>query len=95
MGTGLMFLSMFGLLLLGVPIGVSLACSVLILLTVNPLTTTEFVAQALYSGLDSFTLISLPFFMIAGTIMEAGGISSVSSMPPTLSWAISPVALAW
>ena len=75
MGTGLMFLSMFGLLLLGVPIGVSLACSVLILLTVNPLTTTEFVAQALYSGLDSFTLISLPFFMIAGTIMEAGGIS--------------------
>lgn len=75
MGTGLMFAAMFGLLLLGVPIGVSLACSMLLLLTVNPLTTTEFVAQALYSGLDSFTLISLPFFMIAGTIMEAGGIS--------------------
>lgn len=75
MGTSLMFICIFVLLLLGVPIGVSLACSILVLLTVNPLTTTEFVAQALYSGLDSFTLISLPFFMIAGTIMEAGGIS--------------------
>ena len=33
------------------------------------------IAQRLYSGVDSFTLMAIPFFMLAGELMEVGGIS--------------------
>jgi len=75
MGTTVLFIVMFVLLLLGVPIGIALALSMVALLWVEPVTSLTFVAQSLYSGLDSFTLLALPFFMIAGSIMDTGGIS--------------------
>ena len=71
----ILFGVMFTLLFLGVPIGVSIACAMLALIHFAPITKLTFIAQSLYSGLDNFTLLSLPFFMIAGTIMEGGGIS--------------------
>lgn len=71
----ILFGVMFALLFLGVPIGVSIACAMLALIRFAPITKLTFIAQSLYSGLDNFTLLSLPFFMIAGTIMEGGGIS--------------------
>lgn len=70
-----MFVVMFVLLFTGVPIGISIACAMLSLLMINPITTVQFIAQFMYSGLNSFTLISLPFFILAGTIMESGGLS--------------------
>lgn len=45
------------------------------LISVNPVTTANFVTQSLYSGIASFTNLALPFFMISGTIMETGGLS--------------------
>ena len=33
------------------------------------------VAQRIYAGLDSFTLMAIPFFVFCGAIMDAGGIS--------------------
>ncbi len=33
------------------------------------------VTQRIYDGLNSFTIMAIPFFVFAGTIMEAGGIS--------------------
>lgn len=33
------------------------------------------VAQRIYDGLNSFTIMAIPFFVFAGAIMEAGGIS--------------------
>ena len=75
MGTVVLFIVMFVLLIIGVPIGIALALSMIALLWVEPVTRIAFVAQSLYSGLDSFTLLALPFFMIAGSIMDTGGIS--------------------
>ncbi len=65
----------FVFLAIGVPIGVALALAMFLLLAVNPVTTNAFVAQSMYSGIASFTLTALPFFMIAGSIMDTGGIS--------------------
>lgn len=33
------------------------------------------VARRIYAGLDSFTVMAIPFFVFAGIVMEAGGIS--------------------
>ena len=66
---------MFFLLFIGVPIGISLALSMFALLAVHPVTTPEFIAQSMYSGVASFTMLALPFFILAGNIMDTGGIS--------------------
>ena len=33
------------------------------------------VTQRIYDGLNSFTIMAIPFFIVAGSIMDAGGIS--------------------
>lgn len=74
-GMSVMFLVMLVLLVIGVPIGVSLALGMLALIAVNPIMPMEFVAQSLYTGVASYTLIAIPFFMMSGSIMEVGGLS--------------------
>ncbi len=69
------FGAMFLMLLIGVPIGVALAGSMIALLFVEPVTSLTFITQGMYTGVGSFTLLALPFFIIAGSIMETGGIS--------------------
>lgn len=71
----IMFGSMFLMLLIGVPIGIALAGSMILLLFVDPVTSMTFITQAMYTGVGNFTLLALPFFIISGSIMEKGGIS--------------------
>ncbi|MEA4992785.1 MAG: TRAP transporter large permease [Oscillibacter sp.] len=75
MNIALLFGVFFVLVMLSVPIGVSLgvATSLTIILTSNigPI----MVAQKAFTGLDSFTLIAIPFFMLAGNLMALGGIA--------------------
>lgn len=75
METGIMFLVMFGLMFIGVPIAVAIFIALFVLIGLDPVTTENFLAQSLYSGIASFTNLALPFFMISGTIMETGGLS--------------------
>lgn len=63
------------LLLIGVPIGFSLSIAILSLLAYNPILPTTFVAQSMYSSLDSFTMLAIPAFLLAGAVMESGGLS--------------------
>ncbi|MBR1919167.1 MAG: TRAP transporter large permease [Spirochaetales bacterium] len=74
-GTGLMFLVMFIMFFMGVPIGISMMVALIVLLKVNPVTNMGFMVQALYSGLNNSSLVSLPFFILCGTIMEHTSIS--------------------
>ena len=75
MATIVMFLTMFGLMFLGVPIAVAMFIGMLVLIKLDPVTTSSFIAQTTYGGVASFTNLALPFFMISGTIMETGGLS--------------------
>ena len=62
------------LLLLNVPLAIGVAFASIIALLNSDLS--EFVAiQRMITGLDSFPLMSIPLFMLAGKIMEKGGIS--------------------
>ncbi|MCD8140597.1 MAG: TRAP transporter large permease [Planctomycetaceae bacterium] len=69
---------LFGIMLIqGVPISVAIAVSSIITAAFFiPIDTAFFVAtQKMYSGIDSFTLLALPFFILSGNIMNKGGIA--------------------
>lgn len=74
-------LTLFGtfaiLMILGVPIAfaIGLAALATFLLFMSFDQSVFIVAQQVASGLDSFTLLAIPFFILAGNIMNRGGIA--------------------
>lgn len=62
------------LLLLGVPIAIAIALSTIVAIFQSgvPLDT---LARTMFSGVDSFSLMAIPFFVFAGDLMLAGGTS--------------------
>lgn len=63
------------LLLLGAPIFVALLAPVLAVLTLATATPPMLVIQRVFSGLDTFPLMAIPFFILAGNVMAKGGLS--------------------
>jgi C4-dicarboxylate transporter DctM subunit len=63
------------LLVLSVPIGIALGVSTAITLVLTSPIPLTMMAQACFTGLDSFPLLAIPFFMLAGSLMGYGGIS--------------------
>lgn len=72
---------MFGafalLLILGVPIALSLGAATLLAILADPAITvsTTTVAQRIFGGLDSTSIMAIAFFVLAGNLMTKGGIS--------------------
>jgi C4-dicarboxylate transporter DctM subunit len=69
------FLIFLFLLLFGAPVVFGLGVSSLFALTVLMDIPVAIVSQRVYAGLNSFTIMAIPFFIAAGLIMDAGGIS--------------------
>ena len=68
-------LSLLGAMALGVPIAFSLLiCGAALMLHLN-MFDAQILAQNLIEGSNSFPLLAVPFFMLAGEIMNAGGLS--------------------
>lgn len=65
----------FVCLMLSLPIGVSLGLGTAVAMATAATTPTILVAQKAFSGLDSFPLMAVPFFMLAGNLMTTGGIA--------------------
>ncbi|MCL6258791.1 TRAP transporter large permease [Aquiflexum sp. TKW24L] len=74
----ILILSFITLLAIGVPVAWSLGIASFITLLVSvaagPSATT--IAQRMATGLDSFALLAIPFFVLAGEIMNKGGIAN-------------------
>ena len=70
----MMFIIFLVLLLIGVPIAFSLGLSSLFYLFTNNIPLTV-ISQKFYSVMDSFTLLCIPGFMLAGALMNGGGIT--------------------
>jgi len=69
-----LFGSFFLLIMMKVPIGFALAISSLLTvihLGINPL----IVVQRMVSGINSYMLLAIPFFILAGNVMAEGGIA--------------------
>ena len=67
----------FALLAYGVPVAYSIGISttVTILLNIDSMPGITTVAQRMTTGIDSFALLAIPFFVLAGELMKRGGIA--------------------
>ena len=74
----ILVLSFVTLLILGVPVAWSLGLSSFftLIITVSALPASTTIAQRMATGLDSFALLAIPFFVLAGEIMNRGGIAN-------------------
>ncbi|NVO28981.1 TRAP transporter large permease [Donghicola sp. C2-DW-16] len=63
------------LLALGAPVVFVLGASAVLALVTTTDVPVAIVSQRVFAGLNSFTLMAIPFFVFAGVIMDAGGIS--------------------
>ncbi|WP_181347831.1 TRAP transporter large permease [Thalassobacillus sp. CUG 92003] len=71
----LMLIVILALLAIGVPIAFTLGVTALLFLVVNADISLGLVLQQLYLGTNSFPLLAIPLFMLAGSLMNHGGIS--------------------
>jgi len=69
-----LFGTFFVLLILNIPIAVSLGLSTIISLVLNDFPLSMFPSM-MYASIGKFTLLAVPFFILAGIIMEYAGIS--------------------
>lgn len=70
----LLFVSFLVLIFLGVPIAFSLGLSSLLYLIIADIPLT-IIPQRMFGGLNSFVLLCIPGFILAGNLMNAGGIT--------------------
>ncbi len=66
---------LLGSMAIGMPIGYALIMSGVGLMWYLDFFDAQIVAQNLLNGADSFPLMAVPFFMLAGELMNAGGLS--------------------
>ncbi len=76
MSTAVLFVVLFAMLMVGVPVGFAIGGATMVAMfyftDMNMIT----VAQYCYSGINSFTVMAIPFFLLAGVIMSTGGIAA-------------------
>lgn len=72
-----LFVSFFALLAYGVPVAYAIGISTMLTLLLNiaflPAVTTA--SQRMTTGIDNFALLAIPFFVLAGELMNRGGIA--------------------
>ena len=68
-------LSLFGFILIGVPVAFALFLTALVLSLVHGFRSPACVVQTVFRGIDNFPLMAIPFFLLAGEIMNTGGIA--------------------
>ena len=76
MTTLVLFSALIGLILVGVPVAVAMGLTaVATFLVMGQADILTMVAQRMYASTTSFTLLAIPFFILAGNIMNTGGIT--------------------
>jgi tripartite ATP-independent transporter DctM subunit len=71
----LLFVALGLMLLFGVPVAIALAGSSLLFILVDGVTPALVVAHRMINGIDSFPLLAVPFFILAGNLMNTAGIT--------------------
>lgn len=73
--TAVLFIALIVLLIIGVPIAFVLCGSSILAILTSGDIHGAIVIQRMFSGSGSFTLLAIPFFVLAGNLMSVGGIS--------------------
>jgi C4-dicarboxylate transporter DctM subunit len=72
---GIVFALLFALMLTGMPVSISLGLSVLTFLFFFSNVPTEAVAMKLFTGIEKFEIMAIPFFILAGNFLTHGGVA--------------------
>ncbi len=72
----IIFFLLFVMLLTGMPISIALGMAVLVFLFTISTIPVEMIAQKLFTGLDNFSIMAIPFFILSGTFLTSGGIAT-------------------
>lgn len=75
MGTLVLFGSFLILMLFSVPVAFALGIASILTLAVTEKMPIDYIAQAMFSTVDSYALMAVPLFVFAGILMEHGGMS--------------------
>lgn len=75
MEVALLFIVFVVLLILGLPISLCLAAAGTAVILVGGDISPIVIGQRMFGSLDSFTIMAIPLFMLAGSLMSSGGIS--------------------
>ena len=67
--------SLLGAMAIGVPVAFSLMFCGVVLMWYMGMFNTAIIAQNMIAGADTFTLLAIPFFILAGELMNSGGLS--------------------
>ena len=73
--SGFLILVFVGLMVIGVPVAVALGGASLLLVMVEDAQPHLVVVHRMIAGVDSFPLLAIPFFIMAGSLMNSGGIT--------------------
>ncbi len=71
----LLFGSFTLLLLAGVPVAFAIGLSSLLVITVDPTLSAQILITKTFGGMDSFPLMAIPFFILAGEVMSRSGMT--------------------
>lgn len=66
---------LLALFIFGMPVGLAIVGATLLYYLTNPTVPTELVFQAFVTGIESFPLLAIPFFVLAGEIMNLSGMT--------------------
>ena len=75
MNTLLIFSLLIALMLTGMPVSISLGLTVLTYLFTMTQVPIEAVALKLFTGIENFGIMAIPFFILAGTLLTKGGVA--------------------
>jgi tripartite ATP-independent transporter DctM subunit len=71
----LLFVLLFAMVALGIPVAIALAGSSAVYVVVSGQVPEVVVAHRMINGVDSFPLLAVPFFILAGNLMNTAGIT--------------------
>jgi len=75
MNAAIIFVLLFALMLTGMPISISLGLTVLTFLFTMTQVPIESVALKLFTGIEKFEIMAIPFFILAGNFLTHGGVA--------------------
>ncbi|HMQ71233.1 MAG TPA: TRAP transporter large permease subunit, partial [Rubrivivax sp.] len=75
MNTAILFITLFAFMAIGVPVAISLGLSSLLTILLFGQDSLASLSIKLYETSEHYTLLSIPFFILAGAMMSTGGVA--------------------
>lgn len=72
----ILFICFFALIAIGTPIAFAVGVASLIIIAIDPSMIAYIVTSKFFSGIDSFTLLAIPFFIFAGELCTDSGLTA-------------------